>query len=136
MIGAIGVGAVRNDMQDLTTTLQEPAGTKIAFGEWWGHIKPCKGLAQWKTKLTSLGAPPETIKTIGAFKDVGELIYSHLAEDGSWNAEAMQTIKITKTDTTQTTEMTNTKSFQGASAPQAHGTPPGGDLWCLMRLRP
>ena len=95
LIGAIGVGAIRSGIQDLTTTLQEPADTKIAYGEWWGHVKPCKSLTQWKTKLTAIGAPPETIKTISAFKDVGELIYSHLAADGTWNTDVMQTIKLT-----------------------------------------
>ena len=47
------------------------------------------------TKLTAIGAPTETIKGISAFKDVGELIYSHLAADGTWNTDVMQTIKLT-----------------------------------------
>eukprot|EP00959_Pyramimonas_sp_CCMP1952_P226319 4732028-Pyramimonas_sp.AAC.1 len=81
-------------MQDLTTTLKSPEGTQMAYGEWWGHIKPCKGLAQWKTKLTTIGAPASTISSISNFKDVGELIYSHILEDGTWHESTLQEIKL------------------------------------------
>eukprot|EP00959_Pyramimonas_sp_CCMP1952_P412010 8633964-Pyramimonas_sp.AAC.1 len=37
LIGTIGVGANRSDMQEPATALQEPTDTKIAYGEWWGH---------------------------------------------------------------------------------------------------
>ena len=84
--------ANRGDMQNLAATLQEPAGPQITYDEWWSHVEDCRSLAQWKDKLTTLGAPPEVINTIGTLTDVGELIYSHLAMDGSWHTDVMQTL--------------------------------------------
>eukprot|EP00959_Pyramimonas_sp_CCMP1952_P023940 501752-Pyramimonas_sp.AAC.1 len=92
----MNVGAKRSDMQRVATGLQEPPGTNLACSEWWGRVKTSKSFAQWKTKLLTLGASPEAIKTILGIEDVGERIRSHIALDCSWHQySSMQTIKPT-----------------------------------------
>ena len=69
------------------------ANDQLPFAMWWTSLQKCKSLSQWRTKLVSLGAVEADVKNLG-FKQIGELIYSRVTEEGTIANKSLQGIEL------------------------------------------
>ena len=91
-IATFGIGSSRPCAAELAQAVAS-ASDKMPFAEWWSAIQRSKSLPQWKTKLVSLGANEDDIKTFG-MKEVGEFMFSRITEEGVVADKSLQTIKL------------------------------------------
>ena len=83
-IGYVGITSTRREASDCRGKLPLP------FKTWWDTMGTLKGLAQWKTKLTTLECPEEQLGDELTRQNVGKLLYQYLLQDGTWAEEEMQ----------------------------------------------
>ena len=87
----IGVGKSREDMQALCKLVKEQG--QVAFKEWWLVVQRTKSVAQWRTKLLSLGAKDAMCGSgleAATMQDVGDVLYSHLNKTGQLSMVSLQ----------------------------------------------
>lgn len=71
----MGITFSRVEAAELLETTQ--AGP-LPYNEVWGILMPLKGIAQWRTKLVTLGARKEDVVSL-ANHDVGKFLYRRLS---------------------------------------------------------
>ena len=90
----IGISLTRADVAAYSDVIQHTANGTVPFEDWWTTIQKCKSLEQWKSKLRALGANEPAIGRVQSHSHVGEMLYSHLDTDGSWQAASMQDVRL------------------------------------------
>ena len=93
-LAILGVGGTRQNMTQLSQEISSSEGAVMPCAEWWTQVARCKGLAQWQTKLQSLGMTASAQGTASSFTKVGQLIYSKVQRDGTWSDTDLQTITL------------------------------------------
>eukprot|EP00959_Pyramimonas_sp_CCMP1952_P370762 7765108-Pyramimonas_sp.AAC.1 len=66
-IDILGVGPQRQNMIQLSQEISSSTCATMPYSAWWAQIPRCKGLAQWQTKLQTLGVPPAEAQAASSF---------------------------------------------------------------------
>ena len=78
VLGLLGISAERREMEALTSSYGADGVDAYPFLAWWEKVSRMKGIAQWQSKLASLGSTerPATMSHVGVH------LYRHLSTAG------------------------------------------------------